>query len=144
PLSLFIMSGRLRHSPTTSFTCFESAHIMSLFSPVEMAPRDPILGLNEAFNADRSEEHTSELQSRENLVCRLLLEKKNTTRPLRAACLLHCPRSAPHRALLSFPTRRSSDLPPLSVYNVRPPAAQPDNFIHLFRVCPYHDSVLPR
>src|SRR5690606_41714764 len=31
---------------------------------------------------DRSEEHTSELQSRENLVCRLLLEKKkaiNTT-----------------------------------------------------------------
>src|SRR5690606_40642312 len=27
----------------------------------------------------RSEEHTSELQSRENLVCRLLLEKKNKT-----------------------------------------------------------------
>src|SRR5690606_41781682 len=27
--------------------------------------------------AERSEEHTSELQSRENLVCRLLLEKKN-------------------------------------------------------------------
>src|SRR5690606_40216996 len=27
----------------------------------------------------RSEEHTSELQSRENLVCRLLLEKKNFT-----------------------------------------------------------------
>src|SRR5207302_4214631 len=26
--------------------------------------------------AERSEEHTSELQSRENLVCRLLLEKK--------------------------------------------------------------------
>src|SRR5690606_40320633 len=29
--------------------------------------------------AARSEEHTSELQSRENLVCRLLLEKKKTT-----------------------------------------------------------------
>src|SRR5690606_41063615 len=28
----------------------------------------------------RSEEHTSELQSRENLVCRLLLEKKKTKR----------------------------------------------------------------
>src|SRR5690606_39748013 len=27
---------------------------------------------------NRSEEHTSELQSRENLVCRLLLEKKKT------------------------------------------------------------------
>src|SRR2546427_8652567 len=30
--------------------------------------------------ADRSEEHTSELQSQSNLVCRLLLEKKNTVR----------------------------------------------------------------
>src|SRR5690606_40207950 len=29
-----------------------------------------------AVLVDRSEEHTSELQSRENLVCRLLLEKK--------------------------------------------------------------------
>src|SRR5256885_11264470 len=29
----------------------------------------------------RSEEHTSELQSPCNLVCRLLLEKKNKTRP---------------------------------------------------------------
>src|SRR5699024_11808598 len=29
----------------------------------------------------RSEEHTSELQSRFDLVCRLLLEKKKTTRP---------------------------------------------------------------
>src|SRR5206468_6838076 len=28
---------------------------------------------------DRSEEHTSELQSRSDLVCRLLLEKKKTT-----------------------------------------------------------------
>src|SRR5690606_40829463 len=30
--------------------------------------------------AQRSEEHTSELQSRENLVCRLLLEKKKHRR----------------------------------------------------------------
>src|SRR2546430_13317010 len=33
-------------------------------------PRDPL---------KRSEEHTSELQSQSNLVCRLLLEKKKTT-----------------------------------------------------------------
>src|SRR3712207_8098334 len=31
--------------------------------------------------AFRSEEHTSELQSRQYLVCRLLLEKQNTTQP---------------------------------------------------------------
>src|SRR5690625_5944754 len=30
------------------------------------------------WNIDRSEEHTSELQSRGHLVCRLLLEKKKT------------------------------------------------------------------
>src|SRR5438093_9332988 len=30
---------------------------------------------------ERSEEHTSELQSLTNLVCRLLLEKKNSTLP---------------------------------------------------------------
>src|SRR2546430_9029606 len=30
-----------------------------------------------AAQAERSEEHTSELQSQSNLVCRLLLEKKN-------------------------------------------------------------------
>src|SRR3712207_7916402 len=31
--------------------------------------------------ANRSEEHTSELQSRQYLVCRLLLEKKKKTQP---------------------------------------------------------------
>src|SRR5437773_9332310 len=37
------------------------------------------------FLMDRSEEHTSELQSHHDLVCRLLLEKKNKTseRPLK-------------------------------------------------------------
>ena len=33
-----------------------------------------------SIHTPRSEEHTSELQSRENLVCRLLLEKKNKNR----------------------------------------------------------------
>src|SRR2546430_13603908 len=34
-----------------------------------------------AMNPNRSEEHTSELQSQSNLVCRLLLEKKNDVYP---------------------------------------------------------------
>src|SRR3712207_7538548 len=33
----------------------------------------------EDFEEERSEEHTSELQSRQYLVCRLLLEKKKTS-----------------------------------------------------------------
>src|SRR5699024_12122897 len=53
----------------------------------------------------RSEEHTSELQSRFDLVCRLLLEKKNSTRALQpdvarqtAAPATAGPRRQPTRA----------------------------------------------
>src|SRR5690606_40545418 len=42
--------------------------------PSTAAPRE----FPHSPHPSRSEEHTSELQSRENLVCRLLLEKKNT------------------------------------------------------------------
>src|SRR2546430_9662233 len=52
--------------------------------PPPDAPSEPL----------RSEEHTSELQSQSNLVCRLLLEKKNITviMPLLSACPpLCCP-----------------------------------------------------
>src|SRR5207302_6893810 len=41
------------------------------------------------FGEHRSEEHTSELQSRENLVCRLLLEKKKKLRLPRTLHVLH-------------------------------------------------------
>src|SRR2546430_10691447 len=40
---------------------------------------DHVSALDVIAFANRSEEHTSELQSQSNLVCRLLLEKKNTT-----------------------------------------------------------------
>src|SRR5690349_24240197 len=44
--------------------------------------RDRLMGLRDLLDVveagrERSEEHTSELQSRRDLVCRLLLEKKN-------------------------------------------------------------------
>src|SRR5581483_3870448 len=57
----------------------------------------------------RSEEHTSELQSRQYLVCRLLLEKKNTRR---------APRS--FRMAICFPASRH---PPTAVTMVTPIAA---------------------
>src|SRR5690606_41751480 len=47
------------------------------YSRIARAAMLPEIDLNASYNkTDRSEEHTSELQSRENLVCRLLLEKK--------------------------------------------------------------------
>src|SRR5438445_1173991 len=44
----------------------------------QLAPAGGVT-LAEVERAYRSEEHTSELQSRQYLVCRLLLEKKNIT-----------------------------------------------------------------
>src|SRR5256886_6672232 len=45
----------------------------------------------------RSEEHTSELQSQSNLVCRLLLEKKKKEREDVGQCLSRVPPLALHR-----------------------------------------------
>src|SRR5258707_8339177 len=46
----------------------------------------------------RSEEHTSELQSRQYLVCRLLLEKKKKTRDRPDAVRRHLGRAAARRS----------------------------------------------
>src|SRR5438067_10376248 len=53
--------------------------VLELVDRVEKAPVRMDAGANPSFlgTHPRSEEHTSELQSRFDLVCRLLLEKKN-------------------------------------------------------------------
>src|SRR5687768_2053059 len=53
-----------------------SARTRALPPPRGAFPRRPTARV--AAGVSRSEEHTSELQSRLHLVCRLLLEKKNT------------------------------------------------------------------
>src|SRR5260370_4049567 len=45
--------------------------------PVREKPFVEVVPLSDWLHLQRSEEHTSELQSHLNLVCRLLLEKKN-------------------------------------------------------------------
>src|SRR3954466_1145484 len=59
----------------------------------------------------RSEEHTSELQSHDNLVCRLLLEKNHsppTTTPPTAACWSASPATHPWRARRGSAHRRGA------------------------------------
>src|SRR3712207_8691019 len=51
--------------------------------------RGPALDGQRAPDAVRSEEHTSELQSRQYLVCRLLLEKKKNTSNILFIILIH-------------------------------------------------------
>src|SRR2546429_3348275 len=68
----------------------------------------------QAFNK-RSEEHTSELQSRLHLVCRLLLEKKKKSITCLTACSLYIRTGLSRRADFGFhrhtvPVRVSADL----------------------------------
>src|SRR5260221_5196536 len=58
---------------------------------VRLKGEDPMLHRKDDAGA-RSEEHTSELQSHSDLVCRLLLEKKKRSRTT-APALIHRPNS---------------------------------------------------
>src|SRR5258707_10938871 len=88
-------------------TLFRSGQMVTINQPLdqdtamivveEMGHTAKVAALDdpEAFTAERSEEHTSELQSRQYLVCRLLLEKKKPT-----------PRRRTRRTSYRIPTRR--------------------------------------
>src|SRR2546422_3215286 len=70
-------------------------HVLCVVSDEYFAAPYSTLERNAAlWQAARSEEHTSELQSRLHLVCRLLLEKKKLA-PFRTHLqyTLHCPRT---------------------------------------------------
>src|SRR3712207_7411326 len=60
---------------TSSLECLHSETSVPSAAASTCNPQSRVLVL-------RSEEHTSELQSRQYLVCRLLLEKKSPERPL--------------------------------------------------------------
>src|SRR2546429_4826267 len=79
----------------------------------------------------RSEEHTSELQSRLHLVCRLLLEKKKTIIYLHSDVLIRLPRSE-HPRLTALIRCRLASEPILSVYSFRTaPALHPELCGHI-------------
>src|SRR2546430_13237176 len=72
--TLFPYTTLFRSSPNcttfnlgSTFTCAKQGQVASM---------ETVLNADGTFSLLRSEEHTSELQSQSNLVCRLLLEKK--------------------------------------------------------------------
>src|SRR3989449_2694716 len=73
-LPRFVMDAALEVS-TTIGTPYSSS--LGIAASVIELPQAPMM----AGTLIRSEEHTSELQSRLHLVCRLLLEKKKKTKP---------------------------------------------------------------
>src|SRR5256886_11321560 len=83
--TFFFFSSRRRH---TRFDCDWSSDVCSSdlwLTSVRVGSTGGVSvvtitfsALDATFTVTRSEEHTSELQSQSNLVCRLLLEKKKT------------------------------------------------------------------
>src|SRR5690606_40560393 len=76
-----IASGRSRNGVSSEKPCLaaraaRSASYHAVLSRPVRAQGAMAPSARERSGSGRSEEHTSELQSRENLVCRLLLEKK--------------------------------------------------------------------
>src|SRR5476649_2998369 len=72
----FFFSSRRRH---TRSLCDWSSDVCSSDLSAESAlPPRPARWIKSRWRKSRSEEHTSELQSHSDLVCRLLLEKKKS------------------------------------------------------------------
>src|SRR5690606_42087657 len=71
---------RRAFAPAWTATGVEPARIR--FRPAAPEPACCRRGRAASGRVARSEEHTSELQSRENLVCRLLLEKKKLNKQI--------------------------------------------------------------
>src|SRR5690349_8241056 len=78
----------------------------------------------------RSEEHTSELQSRRDLVCRLLLEKKNA---LRACCLVLASPVASQSTSCAWGTRHPRATAVFLLMIRRPPRSTLFPYTTLFR-----------
>src|SRR3712207_6966984 len=78
--TLFPYTTLFRSPGSLVFHLFDFMQVLkcSVFSTVKLGlkNRTYFTGLLWGVNETRSEEHTSELQSRQYLVCRLLLEKK--------------------------------------------------------------------
>src|SRR3712207_1516884 len=132
-------AGIIRRAPALEFSEEDwddvvSINLTSLFYLSQAAARrfveqgggGKIINLASVLSfSGRSEEHTSELQSRQYLVCRLLLEKKKTNTktpsapPLIAACILSAThsranRSRPALSAMRTPPALTSPAPPVS------------------------------
>src|SRR5688572_32670633 len=95
-MTRFLISSFVDHRHLHSFPTRRSSDLLTynkefnhisetLNQKLDSAKKRKLVGADVHYKQFRSEEHTSELQSQSNLVCRLLLEKKKhkntSTRP---------------------------------------------------------------
>src|SRR2546427_7154617 len=75
PYTTLFRSGIQRYASGLPLS-LSATNTLPIFNGLLRPSVAPGVLVQPAFGASRSEEHTSELQSQSNLVCRLLLEKK--------------------------------------------------------------------
>src|SRR5690606_41519977 len=82
-LPIFLIAGTYNAHPintAAAIATLKALHNGNVYKHLDLVSKKLYTSLEKMFTDKgmpmRSEEHTSELQSRENLVCRLLLEKK--------------------------------------------------------------------
>src|SRR5258705_10838904 len=83
PFFFFLMIRRPPRSTLFPYTTLFRSQVLEL---IHRRRRRRVGQVLDVELADRSEEHTSELQSLRHLVCRLLLEKKNKESGSSTAC----------------------------------------------------------
>src|SRR5260221_6422555 len=79
PYTTLFRSPRCPRSVSAGFTLVEMLTVIAVVGVLAALLMPALAGAKRRKN--RSEEHTAELQSHSDLVCRLLLEKKIATRP---------------------------------------------------------------
>src|SRR5437016_9271781 len=93
PLFPYTTLFRSRSAPVTTSTTPGTARAASV-SMLRIRPARPVPHAKRTDPQHRSEEHTSELQSLTNLVCRLLLEKKKEDAQQQAHRAVHLDQKA--------------------------------------------------
>src|SRR2546422_7241953 len=81
PRSTLFPYPPLSRSSASSTACLQSSAVGPAAAASRPAQRPSTCAAYWNSHSSRSEEHTSELQSRLHLVCRLLLEKKKKNQP---------------------------------------------------------------
>src|SRR3989442_4655027 len=77
--TLFPYTTLFRSAWASVWSYFNQPRLVNRYSQSCPSTSCPVTPPNKVSKSKRSEEHTSELQSRPHLVCRLLLEKKKNT-----------------------------------------------------------------
>src|SRR3712207_8825971 len=86
PYTTLFRSYKTWYLPVLKFFAYNQVHQILEHVNTSFPYFSPLYIFIIKLNLKRSEEHTSELQSRQYLVCRLLLEKKKSNRTFSSSC----------------------------------------------------------